>query len=895
VRESAPALDGTVALALPPLTEAQVASFVTSLGAIPRHEPWAASLERGLHLATSGSPLLLLQLLKLALERGTLQLEQGTWRCADPEALGRMLREGEAMRNRLDALPREQRWLVTTLAIAGIPLSAAALSHASGRGPDAVLPDLEELERLGLVLRSGGDWDLAHDEIGTVASESLSATAEQSAHRGIGGALLVAAETDPVLLMRAARHLAVPGDIAGLARCARSYVRALRLRGDGRNPNALVQEVLGPSATPELRRAVAAQVPLRWKLGLWNRARMTAAGLGAAVLALIAAASLLAPKPAGPTMELVLFTRTDTGYVALSAGLDLANWSPQQPLRPVERPRLSAGVPREATALRFSPDGKRLLATHRSGDETTDDLLLVEDGKAHYLTNELRDDLHGVWSPDGRWIAFLTARWSPVGADDYDLAILDPVNGQARPVTKTRDWDLGMAWSPDGSRIAFARRYKTLQPGRACVIGFDGSGEECHAIAGLDVSGVVGWLDPATLVVAGERLAQRLVVELDLESGESRTLLSGDVQDASVSPDGTWLLCICSRGTDDQPAAWIMPPRSATPSQMRRVSGNITSQPAWRTRAPLHWMDSLHVADVTMPRDGVGTPELMPVTQDGQRLVVPRGAFRWAVEDTTIATVDGRTGQITPRREGTTWLTVTASGWRDARARLTIAPPTLRTVLVDSTWDLLDTLPTATGTWRLYGAPLPRRVDSAGGPAISNNGDGSYSSGIYTRETFPASDGIGIEAVVSVPVTKPQWQIQTIQLQTDRYAAVEEWNHRSGGPPPTSWSPEVCSAGYPGGEGSNATSLMGLIAGGVGERVPAPRPYRDGRWFRLRIQIFSDGKCGVAVDGEPLWIGSVRMPLDRPYRALLGGNSAETTVRIRKVEMWVGVRGDVRW
>jgi hypothetical protein len=61
------------------------------------------------------------------------------------------------------------------------------------------------------------------------------------------------------------------------------------------------------------------------------------------------------------------------------------------------------------------------------------------------------------------------------------------------------------------------------------------------------------------------------------------------------------------------------------------------------------------------------------------------------------------------------------------------------------------------------------------------------------------------------------------------------------------------------------------------------------------VQIFADGTCGVAIDGRAVWRSASRVPLDQPYRALLSGNSAGTTIRIRKVEMWQGVKGGVTW
>ena len=88
---------------------------------------------------------------------------------------------------------------------------------------------------------------------------------------------------------------------------------------------------------------------------------------------------------------------------------------------------------------------------------------------------------------------------------------------------------------------------------------------------------------------------------------------------------------------------------------------------------------------------------------------------------------------------------------------------------------------------------------------------------------------------------------------------------------------------------------FGIVAGGVLKFIPVDQPYQDGRWFRIRVQIFADGTCGVAINGRAVWRSASRVPLDQPYRTLLGGNSAETTIRVRKVEMWQGVKPDVAW
>jgi len=894
-REPVPSTDATVTLSLPPLTEAQVESFVTSLGSVPADQSWGTGLVRGLHLAASGSPLLLLQLLKLAIERGALSLDDLGWHCPDEEPLGRMLREGEAMRSRLDALSREERWLITTLAVAGIPLSHGALSQSAGRDPKVVANDLESLERLGLVRRGDESWELAHDEIGVAACAGLSEAAEHSVHRSIGTALTASAGDDPALLIRAARHQVVADDVPGLRQLFRRYIHVARRRGDDRSPAGLLTDVLGGAGTPQMRTTLLGSLPISWRIGLWSTPRLVLAGLAAGLVVVGVITRAFAPAPAGPAAELVIFSRGDSVPSAYHVDVDLAGWNAQSLLPAEPEPTTGDWLPGEAIQQRFSPDGTRLLFTTRTGEKTTDDLMLLEHGRIRRLTAEPRDDSFGMWSPDGRWVAFLTARWSPQGADDNDVAILDPATGAVRQLTRTRDWDLGFAWSPDGSRLAVARRSRANLPGRVCVVTFDGLEETCHQVPGYEVSSVLGWADHATVVIGAETVSDRAVLAYKLDTRSVDVLKTGDFDAAGLSPDGAWLSCYCSRTPSEPFATWVMPVRA--PTQMRRVALDLKSPSlAWRMAVPPPVLDTLRLPiEITVAMDGVESSEVIAVDARGNQLPLPRSVYRWSVGDTTLAVIDPHTGQITPKRTGTTQVTVTAGGWRETTALLRVIPPRARTVLVDSTWMDLDPSPTSMGRWRLFGDPPPRRVDSIGGPAVSNNGDGVYSSGIYSRETFSAQDGIGVEVVLSVPVTAAQWQKETVELVSRRGAGFDGWDHRSGGPPATAWAPEVCFASYPGGEGSFSPERVAVAAGGVRMYIPTDQPYQDGRWFRIRVQVFGDGTCGFAINGRPVWRSAGRVPLDQPYRALLSGNSAGTTIRIRKVEMWQGVKPDVAW
>ena len=69
----------------------------------------------------------------------------------------------------------------------------------------------------------------------------------------------------------------------------------------------------------------------------------------------------------------------------------------------------------------------------------------------------------------------------------------------------------------------------------------------------------------------------------------------------------------------------------------------------------------------------------------------------------------------------------------------------------------------------------------------------------------------------------------------------------------------------------------------------------DGRWFRVRVQIFPDGRCGVAIDGRPITITGVGVRSDARYLAVLDGNSYHTRVLTGPVDIWTGIRPGVDW
>ena len=104
--------------------------------------------------------------------------------------------------------------------------------------------------------------------------------------------------------------------------------------------------------------------------------------------------------------------------------------------------------------LDFHPDGRRLaFATSRLDREANSYLRAlweadVESGELRQLTRG-EGDRSPRWSPDGRWLAFLSSR-----GGSPQLWLLPEGVGEARPVTALESGISGFAWAPDSRRLA---------------------------------------------------------------------------------------------------------------------------------------------------------------------------------------------------------------------------------------------------------------------------------------------------------------------------------------------------------------------------------------------------------------------------------------------------------
>jgi dipeptidyl aminopeptidase/acylaminoacyl peptidase len=107
--------------------------------------------------------------------------------------------------------------------------------------------------------------------------------------------------------------------------------------------------------------------------------------------------------------------------------------------------------------VHFSPDGKTIVYTVSTPDlprakRTTQVWLMDADGhNARQVTSGDKSSSSPVFSPDGRWLAFISSR-----DGSANLYVMPVTGGEARRVTNISTGVSDPVWSPDGKRLAFS-------------------------------------------------------------------------------------------------------------------------------------------------------------------------------------------------------------------------------------------------------------------------------------------------------------------------------------------------------------------------------------------------------------------------------------------------------
>lgn len=874
-------------LELPPLDLAAVTAFVSHAAELPS-APWADMLPQQLLLATGGSPLLLVETLHDALEQGWLSCSAvGVWQCPDPTRVTASLREGSAVRQRVLRLSPPARHALLVLAVVGRPIAADDLPAMVDAEPRVLEEQLELLERGGFLTRHATQLVVAHDEIADAVIAASLENQRRAAHASVARTLLTRAD-DEYALRRAAEHAVAAGEDTLLAMAWRRFMGLRRRAGDRRPTRGIAVDFLGlDAASPRVQHLVAA-TPL-WKR---KRARwLTAAA--AMLLAASASIATYARRPAPPLTSDFTFMTVDSAtgerrYVGVRIRPD-EPWEAGVPLEATELdstayPKRPPGV---NAVLQRGPDGKRWW-TMVTGRENGDEVVWIDSlGRMQFPMPSAGDDVVESVSPDGRLLLAATGRFDTI-TDHLQQVIVDPERRTVRRLTNSTEGDREGRWRPDGTQIAFRRHhFSVVSNDSLCLVDFDGGNEHCLP---TDVSArwaLVGWLDDDRLLV---NASDGRLFGVDARSGEARLLT--EMRGMYSTFNGSLLLCRCGTAADANRLYFLAPtsnPAAARPVLFagRPLTGySIVAAPRYPER---QWLDTLRLV---LPAGGLSVEHAHQLRAEGRRAngaPAPLHSLRWTSRDTTVATVDSL-GRFRPRRLGATWIVVSAGGWRVDSALAHVSPATSHT-LVREFWDK-----SWLARWRTFGEPRPRIVETTIGPAFLPNGDGSYPSGAYLPLVIPSVSGAGVEAMVSMPITRSQWQTLSVSFMTaEALPGLRRWDHLTGDAAlPDGYT---CWTIFPGGEGGRATETAAYGGRQNDETFLVPPGLYNGRWHRIRLQLLPDGRCALAIDGRPIGArrGRTPAPASGVFLHVIGNSRFNGRLVVGPLEAWSGVRGGVDW
>ena len=183
---------GANVIQVTPLAEAEVRELVAETGAL-RADDRIARLAAGIHRATDGNPLYVIELLKTLVAGGAIGVDVDTgewvaWSNGDsgegpPVPVPAAVRD--AIAGRVTRLPTEMRHVVATVALSGTPCSTALLGQVHGISRLHASALVEELVERLLLRETDGEYSCAHPVIAFVACGMVTASRRAEIHRAI--------------------------------------------------------------------------------------------------------------------------------------------------------------------------------------------------------------------------------------------------------------------------------------------------------------------------------------------------------------------------------------------------------------------------------------------------------------------------------------------------------------------------------------------------------------------------------------------------------------------------------------------------------------------------------------------------------------------------------------
>jgi len=205
----------------------------------------------------------------------------------------------------------------------------------------------------------------------------------------------------------------------------------------------------------------------------------------------------------------------------------------------------------------WSPDGRTIAFNSDRTGEMNIWLHSIENAQTRQLTKGSGGDFQANWSPDGRRIAFFSSR-----AGTADIWCAEVESGELKRLTKSDSVDVNPFFSPDGEMIA----YNSDQSGRPELWVMNADGSNPRQLAGVGLVGhFMQWQPKGDALIfrcpAGGRPAS-MKVRLDGSDPEPLPEVAGGAH-MSFSPDHSRIMDVIGHK-----ALWISPLDGGKPEKV---------------------------------------------------------------------------------------------------------------------------------------------------------------------------------------------------------------------------------------------------------------------------------------------------------------------------------------
>lgn len=878
-----PISSNEIKVRLHPLSESDITALVMSLARLPEADR-LRGLPAALCTASGGNPLRVIEALRFAIDANLLMRVDEQWLAPDPPALITALEKTSVMERRIARMSPDERSILILIGAAGAPVPQPIVLAASGISETHAVQTIAGLEQRGLVILEDGALLPSHDTVRDAITSDASPDEICLARSRLGHAF--AASEDVQERRRSIGLLASADQWADAARNVRPLLEGMAL--SGAQLDLHLQALLGPASTLSNVTRLRRELPFTVRHPTFFRAAVLAAVpvvliLGGFVIPRLRATSL-------PDTELAVVSASENGAINIStAALDIDHWMPETKLGfrrrsaniPIDVPSHAAPRPTTESWARY-----KVYPDSGAGDIELIDIR----GRRERITRTPGDDRPSSFSPDGKQLLFLTTRWSRLGWSD--VAILDLASSRVTRVTHGGRKYAAASWSPDGTRISYTTEPTASESAEICIANADGTASRCD-VDGSWTNYSHGWVDDRRLLISGGSRGTQGYRFYDVDSRSSVDVAVPERTIIRVDPSGLWILA----SMPGRKQIAVSP--TTRPDLIHLIkSGNETLREVFflAPHFPHLALDSVTIAKRRAPLSPMVPSRLRPIgwRHDGTRST-PR-AGRWINHSPRVATIDS-IGVITPTDTGIAIIEFSAGGWRSVIDTFVVRRAETRALLTER-WD--SAVP---ARWRTFGDPRPTIVHHHGRNAFLNNGDGLFFSGAYLREPLDPSFGLAVDFQASTPLTRTQWQLLTVWMRKfPENEQLRNWDHRTGYLPLElgELGDRGCRFTYPEGEGDSAATSspwFRSLRNAMGD--PAFRLDR-GEWYSVRLQLFPGGRCGLAINGKPIFItdsDGTDSNSASPGRVmlLLQGHSVGSRMVVGPLTITRGVPIDINW